>query len=113
MAYRNPDVKQVLVYMPKETILQLDAVAQWKGHNRSSLINSICKDYAHEELKKIEENGKFTTLLRKLQIQKLETRGSKPKNRPRITSLPGKTEVKKEEKKEPPKLPDWRDDIGL
>jgi len=113
MTHRNPNVKQVLVYMPKDTILQMDAVAQWKGLSRSALVNLICKNYVHEELKTVEENGKFTHLLRKVQIQKLETRGSKPKNRPRITSLPGKTEVKKEEKKEPPKLPDWRDDIGL
>ena len=99
---------QILVYMPDDILSQVNAICDYRGINRSALINHIVGDYAIGELKKIDESKNFSKFLRKVQLNN----GLRP-NKPKISLAPVKKVEKKEVEKEMPKLPDWRDDLGL
>jgi len=101
---------QIIVYMPDDVLDQLNAICDYKGSNRSALINTIMGDYAFNELKKIDESKKFTTMLRNIAIKNGLTAA---RSKPKISLEPKRNEVQRQPRQkqvnEPPTLPDWRD----
>lgn len=111
-ARRREGHTQILVYMPDEILEQINAICMYKNISRTALVNQICFDYAGAEMKRIDDAKNFSKMLRTIELKTGSARSFQPKIN--ISNKPRKQpEVKKPEEKELPRIPDWRDDIGM